>query len=480
MITFLHSERKRSIPLNSIKKGILFLVFLGIYAFYFCISTGMNTSNDGGHIGLAKAMYYDHQLNVEKYLDVYVKKPDYAVKEGVIYSDRLPGTALLIVPAFAYANLMDSLGITTFNTNDELDIVIASMLPPLFGMLSALLLFLYYYRILRKSFNLSLVCTIIYAFGTLALLESSHLFSHAPSLFFVSLSVLVVISNLKLKWQMQLLLVSGLLGFATLLELQNLLFFIPILFYLVHKHKLLKKEATNKAIFPLLMSAIILGSFIGVLLLYNYAAFDDLTLKSNKYNPFFPEERSFFSALSGNFLHGLDQLYTSFTNLSSYINPYEARLNQIPGLFVTSPVMILSVIGFFSYYKKYKSEALVLISCIIIATIIAALHVTTLVRHIYTINLFLFIPFIFFITSVTNRPKGTTRTFLLGIIALIVLISFLRVGFSTISYWGRNFDNLFLYSRELPLFLLVNLPFIILFILIIRYKRKGNLKSVTQ
>jgi hypothetical protein len=445
-------------PFITYQKGIAVLIFLGIYAFYFCTSTGVNTSNDGGHVGLAKSIYYHHQLSVEKYLGVYVNVPDYAMKDGVIYSDRLPGTALLMLPAFAYADGLGDAGIATSNTNHELDVVIASLLPPLLGLLSALLLFWYYVGVLRKSFWMSLICTIIYAFGTLAWLESSHLFSHAPSLFLVTLAVFMVISNTKISWKNQLVFAATVLGFATWIELQNFLFFGPLLVYVLYKNPLLKKKNFRKSVFPVVLSLLILGVFIFGLLWYNYTTFDDWTLKSNKYNPFFPEERSFLSALSGNFFEGLDRLFTSFTNIEAYINPYKARLNDIPGVFVTSPVMILSVIGFFTYYKKFKAEALLLLSCIVIATLIAALHVTTLVRHIYTINLFLFLPFVFFVDALWKLPKGAKRTFLLILTMFLVLISFLRVGFSTVSYWGRNEENLFLYTQELPLFLLANLP----------------------
>jgi hypothetical protein len=421
----------------------------------------VNTSNDGGHVGLAKAMYYDHQLSVEKYLGTYVNVPDYAMKDGVIYSDRLPGTALLMLPAFAYSNVLSDLGMTS-HTAHELDIVIASLLPPLFGLLSALLLFWYYVGVLRKSFWMSLLCTVIYAFGTLAWLESSHLFSHAPSLFLVTLAVIVVISERRILWKIQLPIAAILLGFATWIELQNFLFMGPILLYVAYKNQLLKKEHFNKLILPVILSGLILGVFIFGLLYYNYTAFDDWTLKSNKYNPFFPEEQSFASALSGNFFEGLDRLYTSFTNIEAYVNPYKARLNDIPGVFITSPVMILSALGFFSYFKRFKAEGLLLLSCILIATLIAALHVTTLVRHIYTINLFLFLPFVFFFEAILNHEKGIRRTFLLILTVLLVFISFLRVGFSTVSYWGRNEENLFLYAQELPVFLMANFPLLLI------------------
>tara|TARA_R110002074_G_scaffold141650_13_gene288113 strand:- start:535 stop:1836 length:1302 start_codon:yes stop_codon:yes gene_type:complete len=433
----------------------------------------MNTSNDGAHIGLAKSIYYEHQFNVEKYLDVYVSHPDYAVKDNQIFSDRLPGMASLIIPAFAYANVLKGLGFSTANETNELDIVIASILPPLFGLLSAILLFWYYYKILRKKFSISIICTVIYAFATLAWLESSHLFSHAPSLLFVSLAVLIVISDFKkINWQKQLIISSMLLGFASLIELQNFLFFFPLLGYIIYKNNLLKKEFRNQLVKYGVLTGIIIIVFICGILAYNYMVFEEFTLKSNKFNPFFPEEKSFMTSLSGNILQGLDNLYTSFTNIEAYVNPLKARLNDIPGIFVTSPVMILSVIGFFFFYKKHKAKAIVLLSCIFIATLIAAMHVTTLVRHFYTVNLFLFLPFIFFIEYIYQKENKGKKNWLLIGTCIFVLISFIRVFFSAISYWGRNFDNLFLYKEELLLFFIANIPLILILFFFRAYRKQ--------
>ena len=455
------------------EKGILFLVFITIYTLYFVTSTGMNTSNDGAHIGLAKSIYYEHKFNVEKYLDVYVSRPDYAVKNNQIYSDRLPGMASLMIPAFAYANVLKGLGFSTANETNELDIVIASILPPLFGLLSAILLFLYYYKILRKKFSISIICTVIYAFATLAWLESSHLFSHEPSLLFVSLAVLIVISDFKkISWQKQLIISSMLLGFASWIELQNFLFFFPLLGYIIYKNNLLKKEFRNQLVKYGVLTGIIIIVFICGILAYNYMVFEEFTLKSNKFNPFFPEEKSFMTALSGNILQGLDNLYTSFANIEAYVDPLKARWNDIPGIFVTSPVMILSVIGFFFFYKKHKAKAIVLLSCIFIATLIAAMHVTTLVRHFYTVNLFLFLPFIFFIEYIYQKENKEKKNWLLIGTCIFVLISFIRVFFSTISYWGRNFDNLFLYKEELLLFFIANIPLILILFFFRAYRKQ--------
>lgn len=447
-------------------KNIVFIIFIAFYLFYFCSSAGVNTSNDGAHVGLAKSVYYQHQFLVEDYLDVFITEPDYAVKDGKIYSDRLPGTALLILPSFAYANLLSSLGLSTFLENEDLDIIIASLLPPLFGVLSMVMLFLFYRRYLKVSQEDAIISIVIYGLCTLSWLESSHLFSHAPSLFFVTFSVLFVVTD-SIKIKRRLLIISVLLGMATLIELQNILFYFPILIYIVFKNDLLnsKKELVKS----ILLNAIVLSIFVFLLVVYNYTVFEDITLKTNKYNPFFPEERSFFSSLSGNFLRGLDMLYTSFLDFDLYTNPYRAMRNDIPGLFVTSPVLLFSLAGYVVFYKKHKYEFYLFLSCVLIATIVAAMHVTTLVRHIYTVNMLTFLPIVYSIQYIRELKSESKKMRLYLLFVIVIVISFIRAGFSTFSYWGRDLDNFFLYAKEVKLFFLANLPlFVFLF-----WKRKN-------
>lgn len=422
-------------------------------------------------MGLAKALYDDQQFRVEKYMGVYVKHPDFALKNGVMYSDRLPGTALLMIPYFAYAQVLDYLGVHTANPEHEIDIVLASLMPPLFGVLTAILLFGFSYRIVQVSFRLSVVSTVIFSFGTLSILESSHLFSHAPSLFFVSLAVLIAIADLSWKLSKKLLVIAGLLGFASWIELQNFLFIGPVLLYLFLKEKKLGKIRNTKFVKPTILSLFVIALFLLALGYYNYLVFEDFTLKSNKYNPFFPEEGSFLTALSGDFIIGLDKLFTSFSNLESYWNPRVARLNNIPGVFVTSPVLLLSAFGFFLSYKKFPLETLLFLGCIFISVVIAALHVTTLVRHIHTSTLFMFIPFVFTLEYILNNLKGNLKKWVIVILVVTILISLIRVSYSTFSYWGRTAENFFLYAQEWRIFLWANLPiFIVSFYLFYREK----------
>ena len=239
---------------------ILIVILLAFYFFYFCLSTGLNSSNDGGHIGLAKAIFYDHDVIVEKYVDKYIFSPDYAIKDGKIYSDRLPGTALLILPMFACANLLLYLGIESISCVEH-DIVVASLLPPLIGTLSILLLFLFYIKAFKIDFKIALLSVILYGLCTLSMLESSHLYSHAPSLFFVSLSVFIIILNKFKDWKNKLYICAVLIGIATLIELQNILFIVPIFIYTIVRQNIIKNI---KIWLPTLMKlSLILAVFFG-------------------------------------------------------------------------------------------------------------------------------------------------------------------------------------------------------------------------
>ena len=54
------------------------------------------TSNDGSHFTLVSALVEDGSFKINKYID-YTYFVDFNLKDGNYYSDRPPGTALLII-----------------------------------------------------------------------------------------------------------------------------------------------------------------------------------------------------------------------------------------------------------------------------------------------------------------------------------------------------------------------------------------------
>ena len=452
-----------SLGLTKVQQIGLFLTLLFFYFFFFISSSGRNGSNDGGHLALASTVYFDHQLTIEKYNGNYISKPDYAIKDGVMYSDRLPGNAICIIPFLAYSDAMKNILPQKTTSKSDYFYISATLLPNLAGIAGLFLLFLLSYHLFSFDYRLSMTLVIICGLATLHQLESTHIYSHIISLVGITLSLyLTVLGKNWNNWNWTLYTNAFIIGFFTLVELQNILFIIPIFFYLMitNNISLLKfKTYLNK---QTIISAGIVLFFLGLLLTYNYITFGEFFLKSNKYNPFFEEEKTFLTALSGNFFEGVDNLITSFNNLPAYLDWSLAVNNGTPGILIANPIFILSFLGFILFYKKNKGEALLFLSLIIISILIAAFHVTTLVRHIFTIHVILFFPLAFFINWIKTQSKPL-QYFLYGAVVSLSLLSFVKEIYLNNHYWGRNYDYThFEYLKNIDVFVYLNLPFSLL------------------
>lgn len=423
-------------------------------------------------MALASSIYFEKSLSIEKYKYIYAFPPDYAVKDGVTYSDRLPGTAMFTIPFLAYSDFIKDYIPKSVSSKDDYFFISVILLPNLFGTVGLFLFFLFCFNIFNFNYHISIVCTIICGSATMYYLQSIHLYSHIISLVGVAFAVYIsILDKNNNNWNTKLYIASAIIGLFTLVELQNILFIIPIYFYLLLEN--------NKSIFSInsyfnsytIISCSILGFFLITLLTYNYITFGEFFLKSNKYNPYFEEEKTFITALSGNFWEGLDNLFTSFNNTPSYFDWSKGVNNGMPGLLISNPIIILSVLGFIPFYKNRKAEAMLFISLIIISVLIASFHVTTLIRHIFTIHLFLFMPIIFFIGNISNYRKSI-RFLLYSIVLLLSILSVIKQIYLNNHYWGRNFDfTHFEYLKHLDIFLFLNLPFVVVFIIFKIFKR---------
>ena len=457
--------------LNKHQKIILMLVLFFFYFYYFASSSGRNGSNDGGHLALASTMYYDHELSVEKYMGTYLGKPDYAVKDGIIYSDRLPGNAFSIIPFLFYSDLVKPILPKTTQDKPDYRFISATLFPNLCGAFGLYLLFVLSFKVFLFDYKKSIILIVVAGLATLNQMESTHLYSHAPSMVLITLAVTItLLINKEEDWKKSLYIISAIIGFSTIVELQNILFIIPIYLYIV-LHKKLYLNISN-LLKPTIIAAGIVSFFVGILIFYNYITFGEIFLKSNKYNPFFEEEKSFLTALSGNFFDGFDNLFTSFKNLKSNIDWSLAVNNGTPGILVSNPVFIFSLVGFIFFYKKHKLESILFISIISIAVLIAAFHVTTLVRHMFTIHMLLFFPFVFFLKWVSQQTKN--KAFIWNfILTAVFILSFAKEVYLNNHYWGRNYGFFHLeYFQHLDLFIFLNAPIFVFVYLIVKFKKK--------
>lgn len=422
------------------------------------------------------ALVNKHTVVINEYVK-YTGKIDYAVKNGQFYSDRLPGNAFLMIPFFAFGNLLELVHLNTLSNHIPMQEVTVILLPNICGVLGVLFVFLFCTHF-NASQRKSLFFAIIYGVCTLNVQESTHVFSHAPSMCFVLMAFyfLVISPNV---YHKHFYVFVFLLAYATIVELQNCLLFLPACLYVIQTKKvhfeLIKR---NLKVFG--SSALIVGSTLSVLLLYNYIAFGELTLKSNKFNPEFPEEQSFLTSLSGNFWQGLDFLFTNFLNKEFWFHLELGVQNNIPGLFVTSPILILSFLGMIVFFKKYPKEALMFLSIILINVLIGAFHKTVLTRHIFTITPFLFLPIIFLV-DYFRELKFKIIYYAFGLLfTLFAVFSCYRVFYVTHTYWGRDISNILPFTKEFKIYL-VFLFFIMLlsfFVLWLKhYKQKKMLSN---
>jgi hypothetical protein len=418
---------------------------------------------------LVSALVNDQKVSIAPYID-YTGKVDYAEKDGVYYSDRLPGTAFLMAPFFMLGSLLKSFDSISWSSHHSLQEVTVILLPNVCGVIGTLLIFLLC-RHFKGSFRLSLITAILYALCTLNVQESTHVFSHAPSMclvlaaFYLLLKIPDIYRNLFFPFVF-------LLSFSVIVELQNVLLFIPALWYILSTSKM-NKTLDRKTMKTLIVSLTILLLTVSVLLTYNYIAFGELTLKSNKYNPVFPQERSFFTSLSGNFGNGIDRLFTNFLNPEVWTHLELGVKNDIPGLLVTSPLLIVSLVGFFPFFKQYRKEALLFLLIILINVVIAALHKTVLTRHIFTITPFLFFPLFFVLQNVNQRIV------VIAGIALLAAVSAFRVYYVTHTYWGRELSNWLPFQHELKIYLVYFLLLILPVMLLLTRKYREHFTKRT-
>lgn len=442
------------------KIGLLTLVLFALL--YFLSSNGINCSNDGSHFALSKSIYYNKTTEITPFFG-YVKGFDYAVKEGHIYSDRLPDNAVLMLPFLVYSNLFKIITNQEFGNKFEGDVVAISFLPNLCGLIVLVILF-FLFRKFGFDFNLSFIATVIYGIATLHWFESRHAFSHAPSIMFITFALYLTVGVKDIKTNRNTVYqIAGLIGFSTLLELQNILFLFPVFLYLIVLSRPGEFMKFRKWIPTSLWSFAIVFFFVGCLVFYNYLTFGEFLLKSNALNPNFPEEKTFRSALEGNFWIGVDKLLTNFQEFTLYTHWRKGVGNDIPGLFASSPILILSAFGMIPFLEKNKKEALLFLLIIGISIVIAALHKTTLTRHIATILPLFYFPIVYLLQWVMDLKKFRIEGIIL--VSLFVMISTIQVGYMIYTYFGNYNHGLFTYRSEILYFFLFYIPILAIILL---------------
>ena len=469
--------------LSNKERRIVVGLLLLVNFIYFISSRHLICTNDGSHLALVSAIVETSTVRIDPFVQ-YTDKVDYCRKDGAYYSDRPPGLALMSVPFYWLGKkLTDINGIPLFtNRRYPGSFVFVLFLPNIAGTLVFMLMFLFC-RFFRCDFKASITSALLFAFTTPVWIESTRFFSHGLSMFlvFAAAYVAVTIKRFDTASLRQILVMSALLGLAAITEVQNVLLVGVIFIYLMYARKMtLQSVLKGDGFSRLLFGLAVFLSIYAVLFIYNFIAFGEVSLRSNLYNPSYPDERSLRTALSGNILFGLDKVFTNVWTSKVIVHWDKGIKNATPGLLILSPIFFVSLIGFIKFFRKYKHEAALFLMLIFAELTVVCLHNHVLTRHLSTILPFLFFPACFVIQeafgNIQAGGSGLKRYGVMMTIFFLSLISAMRVFYVLNTYWGRSLMRPFPYFREVDLYLLFY-GMIGVFFLLIKMVGKATFKK---
>jgi len=263
---------------------------------------GITCCNSGSLYALVRAIVEKRTFKINKYIG-YTKHMDYAKVGKNLYSDRPPGLAFAAVPFYA-------LGIK--------NVTIVSVIS---GVLASVMTYLITFHFVESSL-IAFSVALIFALCTINWRYSTTFIIHPLSVFLVLLSVYWFLSGYPVFF------VGLILGFATIVEYTDFLYFFGILIY--------EFVFNNLNTVPFLA----VGYIIGVLPLfyYNKVCFGSAFVTSYKYSAYFKWSNSFETTFVNPISKGIFGLLFHIKK--------KGKMSIPGGILVTSPVLIFGMIGF--------------------------------------------------------------------------------------------------------------------------------------
>jgi hypothetical protein len=420
--------------------------FLAALSFVFFISSGYITqSNDGSHFALVSALAENRSVKINDYAR-YTWGVDYNLKDGDYYSDRPPGTAFLAMPFYLVGKALRGLGLASLiSPAENVTEVFVMFLPNVAGAAAAGFLYLLL-RHFRFGPAASLATAAAFAFGSLCYLEATHLQSHVVAMALTGLSAYLAVAAKEFTPGRTIAL-SLALAFSSIVEIQNIVFVPLFAGYLAWSGKAKRGGSRHYA-----AAALAFVLVYSALIAYNWAAFHELTIKSNRWNPAFPEESSFAKSLSGNPFVGAWTLF--FGNLSSVLDWAKGTQNDAPGLLVLSPIFLAALWHWPRFLREHFREGALFAAVVAAETAAVAFHATVLTRHILPVTPLIFLPAAYAAERALKDLKSG-RWVVPALLGALFLASAARVFYVTNTYWSRTLENPFPYAEELPSYVLM-------------------------
>jgi len=409
-------------------------LFIVLSSIYFATVSGITCSNDGSHYALTRALAEEGRFTIESY-DGYAEGNDVAVRDGKLYSDRPPGTALMASAFYGIGNWLPSPLIPLESRHDPGNPrLLYVMLVPVWAGTGTVLLLYLLLRELNLSVFSALTASVAFALGTAHWKYSSVLFSHAPSALLVLSSVYLVVRmgrTSQSHWSLPFAL--GLLaGCSVLVEYSNAILVAAAALYLV-----LAVEAPSSRGQLVKAGLFVAGGLLpaGFLAFYNTVNFGGPLRLSYDYAINYPWAGDLQETFSFPLVQGLRAMLI-WGEGGGWCDP--TCYNQ--GLFLLSPVLLLSVLGVGLYVRRARSESILTLGLFLTYLLLFAKHRTF---HGFTADGRYLVPFLalwciplaFYVDEVVawvDHPVRQALAYLIlyGAFFLSVRNIFLHIGFS--------------------------------------------------
>lgn len=343
-------------PQSFIQRHPLTAVLLLLGLFYLGNYNGIWTSNDGSHFALVKAIVERGTFELGTTHLRYTLGVDFALNpELEIYSDRPPGTALVLVPFYGVGMLATRLMDTDrFDMENTLRFFATTGI--LFFALLNVALVYWAGRLLKASKIESALGALIFGATGLTFKYSMLMFSHTPGVTTTLLGACFILAPLpELPAKRNLFLFSaGLaMGYAVVIEYQNVIF--SAVFFIAWLIRL-----TREGHLPRIMYVIAGGAIPAIgLATYHKLIFGSILISTHAFNPMMTHNQKLGAIFGGSFLKGL----------------YDIFVARDKGVIALVPIFLFGSLGLWLARSKNRT-AVVPLFAVVIYTLIIARHTT--------------------------------------------------------------------------------------------------------
>ncbi len=345
-------------------------LFFVLSSIYFATVSGITCSNDGSHYALTRALADEGRFTIESF-DEYAEGNDIAIRDGKLFSDRPPGTALVASGFYMVGKWLPSPRVPLESRHDPQNprLLYVMLVPAWAGAGTAVLLYLLL-RELNVSIFSALTATLMFGLGTIHWKYSSVLFSHAPSALLVMVSTYLVIRMSRgptLHWALSFAL-GFVVGCAVLVEYSNALLVaaVGLTFLLTVRSSASGGIWSHAAAFG--AGGLLPAAFLAF---YNTVSFGGPLALSYDYAINYPWAGRFAETFSFPLGQGLRTILI-WGEGSGWCDP--TCYNQ--GLFLLSPVLLLSIPGTISYFRRARRASVMTLGLFFVYLGLFATHRT--------------------------------------------------------------------------------------------------------